>query len=96
MHIRWMIKQHLNYADKEIGYREALLQKITHQGYIKIFPKYIKDLIELKKYVNGNHNSFRQYYDQILKLQPNNNSSPVNKTLRNLDTKYSNKNKYPN
>ncbi len=96
MHILWRIKQHLNYADKEIGYRKALLQKLTHQGYIEIFPKYINDLIELKKFVNGSYNSFRQYYVQSLELQPNYNGYPVNKTLRNLDTKYENKNKYPN
>ena len=82
--------------DKEIGYRNYLLQNLTHQGYIKIFPKYIKDLIELKKFGNGNYNSFRQYYDQIRRLQPNYNGSPVNKTISNLETKYSNKNKYPN
>ena len=83
--------------EKEIIYREALLKKLTDQVYIIIFPNNINNLKQLKKYVNGSYNSFRQYYDQSLKLQPNNNNgSPVSNTILKLKTKYSNKNKYPN
>ena len=85
-----------NLIDKEIKYRESLLQKITHEGYKKIFPNSIINLKNLQKYGNGSYNNFNSYHTQMLELQPNINGSPVNKTLSNLETKYSNKNKYKN
>ena len=85
-----------NLIEKEIKYREGLLQKFTHQGYIKIFPNNIKNLKKLKQYGNGSYDNFILYYTEILRLQPNINGSPVNKIISNLDSKYSNKSKYSN
>jgi hypothetical protein len=85
-----------NLIDKEIKYREALLQKITHIAYKTLIPNSIQGLKNLQKYGNGSHNNFNLYYTQMLQVQPNINGSPVNKTLSNLDAKYSNKIKYSN
>lgn len=84
-----------NLIDKEIKYREALLQKLTNQSYIEIFQNNIKNLKKLQQNENGSYNNFKLYYSQMLKFQPNINGSPVNNTLSNLDIKYSN-NKYKN
>ena len=84
-----------NLIDKEIKYREALLQEITNTEYKTLITSSIKGLKKLQQNENGSYNNFKLYYSQMLKFQPNINGSPVNNTLSNLDIKYSN-NKYKN
>ena len=84
-----------NLIEKEIKYREDLLQKLTHIAYKNLIPDSITGLKILKKYVNGSYNNFILYYSQMLKIKPNINGSSVNNTLSYLETKYSN-NKYKN
>ena len=39
---------------------------------------------------------FQTYYENMQRLQPNWHNSSINKTLANLNSKFLNKNKYPN
>ena len=78
-----------NLIEKEIKYREDLLQKFT--DYKTLITSSIKGLKKLQQYGNESYNRFRQYYDQSLILQPNINGSSVNNTLSYLETKYKNK-----
>lgn len=84
-----------NLIEKEIKYREALYKEITNTEYKTLITSSIKGLKKLQQNENGSYNNFKLYYSQMLKFQPNINGSPVNKTLSNLEIKYSN-NKYKN
>jgi hypothetical protein len=85
-----------NLIEKEIKYREVLSKKDISKAYKILIPNSIQGLKDLQKYGNGSHNNFNLYYTQMLELQPNINESSVNKTITNLEIKYSNKNKYSN
>lgn len=84
-----------NLIEKEIKYREALYKEIKNTEYKTLITSSIKGLKKLQQNENGSYNNFKLYYSQMLKFQPNINGSPVNKTLSNLEIKYSN-NKYKN
>lgn len=84
-----------NLIDKEIKYRQTLLEKLTNPGLKVNINHSINNLKKFYEYKNSNHNSFMNFYQSQLNLTANFNKSPVNKTLSNLDEKYSN-NKYRN
>ena len=60
-----------NLIEKEIRYREDLLQKLKDTAYKTLITSSIKGLKKLQQYGNESYNNFMLYYDQSLILQPN-------------------------
>jgi hypothetical protein len=85
-----------NLLKKEIEYRKKLSKIIHNEGIKQLIEKSIISLIELGSKGILGIEQFQTYYENMQRLQPNWNNSSINKTLANINSKFSNKNKYPN
>jgi hypothetical protein len=91
--------------EKEIKYREKIIKLIEDEEMRAFLTNSLKDLNYIKIFVkreDKNHANYMQlgeYRQKYRNAHPNlktTNLPKHNNTLSNLETKYSNKNKYPN
>jgi hypothetical protein len=81
-----------NLINKEIDYRTKIFYLDPKEALKPLIAESIKNLNELQRYGNGDHQKFQKYSIPNMNM----NKSSFNKTLSNISGIYSNKNKYSN